>query len=235
LEIRQKFNDKEGSELRYIRTHLTVFDKYEKQKDDTDPIHERSRPVIEAWRFNRTLRGHVSVPMQDLHGELHTFRNPQHRGKSKVFSFECISSSIGDDNVSTPEASAIHHHSSPYEYTTGSSSSSSSSSSSRSAQMCSLKRALSRFSPENSTSTKLGIGIAAMENEVYERVDDLELGEYSLPPSAAKRAKFQQGSRKKSVDGKYKQMFQCSDDENTQSEVEDVEEENNFQSFQDFE
>ncbi len=97
--------------------------------------------------------------------------------------------------------------------------------------MCSLKRALSRFSSENSTC----IGIAAMENEIYERVNDVDLGEYSLPPSAAKRAKLQQDSRRKSADGNYKQMFKCSDDEKTQSDVEDEEEgEMNYQSTHDF-
>jgi hypothetical protein len=89
-EIKLKFQDKEGSENRYIRTHIKPFDSYELLRltggpHEPDEEHERSREIIEDWRDSKQLKGYIVVDNEEPRR-----RKGQGKGKSKLFSYECI-------------------------------------------------------------------------------------------------------------------------------------------------
>jgi hypothetical protein len=220
-EIKQKFLDKEGSEIRYIKDHLKAFQKYEDLKSsaggiEEDDAHERSRRIIEIWKDSKKLRGYTILDDEGV-----VVKKKGHgKGKSKLFQFECIATppsqlgsrdrcdaSFSSGSTGSSGSSTSSSHGIPNSQTSSLSGSSSSSSSS-----FSHKRPLSMMSSQDDVEL------------LYDLADEED--EYAQPSHRGAKSQqlIQQGRVR---EASYVQQFKdrMADDEDKDSGEEEEEEE----------
>jgi hypothetical protein len=247
-EIKQKFCDKECSEIRYIKTHLKEFDAYEARRAaativfEEDDSHERSRGIIELWRNARKLKGYV------VQEDVETFldggiRKKGHgKGKSKLFQFECIATPPGliQSTYTTPgsqsstdttgrlsSSSSIHFSDTQYLSSASSSGFGYSSSSSQSSSSSLGKRASSQLSlvAGFSMSQESPPAFAQHDESLYDDVQEEEQDEYALPPTLKTKKAILLEQHGKVKEARYETTFKergtgtASDNE---SDVEDI-------------
>jgi hypothetical protein len=219
-EIKQKFLDKEGSEIRYIKTHLKEFQKYEDLKSSTEGIeeddaHERSRRIIEIWKDSKKLRGYTILDDEGV-----VVKKKGHgKGKSKLFQFECIATPPSQVGSRGRDAS----------FSSGSTGSSGSSGSSSFGIPNSQTSSLSGSSSSSSSSFshKRPLNMMSSQDDVellYDLADEDD--EYAQPSHRGAKAQqlIQQGRvREASYEQQYKDKV--ADDEDKESEEEEEEEE----------
>jgi hypothetical protein len=220
-EIKQKFLDKEGSEIRYIRDHLKVFQKYEDLKtsaggEEEDESHERSRRIIEIWKDSKKLRGYTILDDEGV-----VVKKKGHgKGKSKLFQFECIA---------TPPSQVSSRGGRDASFSSGSTGSSGSSGSSSFGIPNSQSSFLSDSSSSSSSSFshKRPLNMISSQGDVellYDLADEDD--EYAQPSHRGAKAQqlIQQGRvREASYEQQYKDKE--ADDEDKESEEEEEEEE----------
>jgi hypothetical protein len=220
-EIKQKFLDKEGSEMRYIKCHLKAFQKYEDQKlspngVEEDDTHERSRRIIEIWKDSKKLKGYTV-----LDDDGNAVKKKGHgKGKSKLFHFECIATPPSRGGYQSATFSSGSTGSSGVSSSTSSQSSGSdgailmSSSSSSSSSAFSHKRPYDMFSSQDDA-----------ETQMYDDMAEEEYDEYALPdPRRGSKARqlLRQGRAKEAA---YERKFKDGDDEEVDEHDDEEEEE----------